>query len=367
MKDDQLTLEIVNAIYEPLIEIDSSENRTVSVDDSDLHRHLTPSLNLIVYILQTTMLQSNDTKNITNLIPLNFNLERATWKLSDRTTDQTFLETLMKIFTVSNYARIINSSNNSGKDLSQFALNFFNYMNFLINRRSSINVIKTIEMYHVMWLKLNTKLPKVILNEDEKIKIEDQFIALQILPILYFIKKDPEKKLQCLDNYIMNIFDISSEHTIKVCYAFRDLLKTDYRADDIAAKSIQGIISLKSDMHRSRAVMVFQALMYSLKEYAPEALNHGVNTNYGQTLDTDCLAQSPQHLSAILAGLHTLIEHYCITWKECIESTVLLNFMLALLNNPNLTTRVSYFKKINVCKIFEFYTLNFRLSCKYLN
>lgn len=353
MKDDQLKRDIVTAIYEPLITIDSSENRTVSVDDSDLQRYLTPSLNLIVYILQTTMLQSDDPKHVTDLIPPDFNLEKALWKLSDRTTDQIFLEILMKVFTVFNFTRINNSSNPLGKDLSQFALNFFNYMNFMITRRSSINVIKILEMYHVMWLKLNTKLSKTILMEDEKIKIEDQLITLQILPILYFIKKDPEKKTECLDKYIMKLFDISSEHTIKVCYAFRDLLKTDYRADDIAAKSIQGIISLKSDMHRNRAVMVFQALMYSLKEYAPEALNNHCDSNksYGNTLDTDLLAQSPQHLSAILAGLHTLIEHYSITWKECIESTVLLNFMLALLNNPNLTTRVS--RSLNIY-IFEF-------------
>lgn len=340
MKDDQFATEIINAIYKPLIEINETENPTINVDDSELHRNLTPCLNLIIYVLQSAMFQSSDLKHISSLIPSDLKLDLAGWRIADRSYDSQFLEILMKVFTVHNFSRIINSSDESSKDLSHFTLRFFNYMHFLINRRCGLNMIKAVEFYHLIWLKLKSKLPKHILKEDEDVQIENQFIMLQIVPILYFIRKDPQKLIECLDNYVIKMFNISSEHTTKVCYAFRDLLNTDYRADDIASKSIQGIISLKSDMNRDRAVMVFQALMYSLKGYAPEALNIDRPCN-SVPLDTDCLAQSPQHLSAILAGLHILVEHYNITWKECIESTVLINFMLALLNNPNLTTRVS--------------------------
>lgn len=56
---------------------------------------------------------------------------------------------------------------------------------------------------------------------------------------------------------------------------------------------------------------------------------------------SDAITRIPNLVLAILNGIQTLVKQFKITWNESIDSTVLLNLMLNLLNNPNLTTRLA--------------------------
>lgn len=202
-------------------------------------------------------------------------------------------------------------------------------MNFSITRRCSRNILMMAELNQMLWYTLGSRA--------RMIKFEDQLIILHVIPILYVIKSRKPGETECLDNYIMKLFNISCEHTTRLCYAFRDLLMTmDQNVSELACLSIQGVLAMKNTLHRDRAVIIFQALVYTLKEFAPDGCFFAVPV----TQTHSDLLNSPNLLSAILNGLYSLIKNYHITWKECIESTTMVNFMLALLGNPNLPPRV---------------------------
>lgn len=232
-------------------------------------------------------------------------------------------------FTMSMLRRI--EPNHDEADFNAFGVNFFNYMSFCVMRRSGMNIITMAEQYHSLWSRVQPPAPDEVVMEGERIRFEDQVIILQILPIIYMIRSgmNRESPKDTIDAYVIKLFKISCERTIRLVYSFRAMLHQldrDYVAQ-LATKSIQAVLAHKETMHRARAVLVLQALVYTLQ---PQLTHH-----------VELLLRSPQLISAILTGLHTLIKYYRITWKECIESTALVSFMLELLSNPNLSTRVS--------------------------
>lgn len=93
------------------------------------------------------------------------------------------------------------------------------------------------------------------------------------------------------------------------------------------------------NLHRERAVFVFQALTYSLKDFA---YNIRPRDEVPTTpMSSDRLIESPQLVLDILLGLYKLILEHNVTWKESIESMCVLRFMMVLLSKPSLTSRVS--------------------------
>lgn len=247
-----------------------------------------------------------------------------------------------------------NDPNHDEADFNTFGVDFFNYMSFCIGRRLALNIITMAEQYHTLWSRIKPPPPEAVVIEGERIRFEDQVLVLQLLPILYVIKSTVcrESRAECIDGYIIKLFNISCGRTIRLVYAVRDLLRKldpDFVAH-LATKSIQAVLALKDTMHRARAIMVLQALIYTLKglEMPGSGWNGKEVQEQQRKLEeeerahrVEALLRSEQLLAAILTGMYTLIKSYRVTWKECIESTVLVSFMLELLSHPNLSTRVS--------------------------
>lgn len=286
------------------------------------------------------MITTNECHEVAQLLVGKMNVEHFLWGLADLAQDHTFIGRLMHGHVLINFTQSMlrrSEPNHDEADFNNFGVSFFNYMSFCVMRRSSMNIITMAEQYHSLWSRIQPPPPDEVVIEGERIRFEDQVIILQILPIIYVIRsgrcrsesRGNEDGSGCMDSYIIKIFNISCARTIRLVYSFRDLLgKLDkYYVAHLATKSIQAVLAIKETMHRARAVLVLQALVYTLQPQPTE--------------EVDKLLRSPQLLSAILTGLHTLIKCYRITWKECIESTALVSFMLELLNNPNLETRVS--------------------------
>jgi hypothetical protein len=237
-------------------------------------------------------------------------------------------------------------------DFKIFTIHFFNQITFLIGRKSFKNIIKAGEMNHRLWKLLGDRAPPEDILENQKIKFGDQILVIQVLPILFVFKSVQSRYAQndrYVENFCRKIFDISCEFTTRNLYAFRDALiaNGNYKiVAELAAKSIQGMLSIKDALKRERAILAFSILIYLLKEYVPECRENEQLTLDGnkkwipKCANTELLLQTPNLLSAILSGLFDLIKNYKITWNECIESTTIVNLMLALLNNPNLSTKV---------------------------
>lgn len=342
--DKEICEAILNKICLPImldnpfkeLELNASQIE-VRVDDEEKISRIIPSLNIICHILQN-VIQKNEGHELAKIMVIKMNLEHFLWGLADISHNSIFISAIMRSHILINFTRAVlrrKEPDHTPGDFGKFGVDYFNYMNFCIARRSSINIIIMAELYHRIWNQVTPPAPKEVVMEGEHIKFEDQLVILQILPILYIVKSGTthESQAECLDSYIIKLFNICCERTIRLCYSFRDLLHScsDEAIASLATKSIQTLVGMKDTMNRERAVLVLQALVYTLQESEP---------GLGPKKNIDLLLDTPNLLSAILTGMHSLIKFYKITWKECIESTVLVNFMLDLLSNPNISVRV---------------------------
>lgn len=100
---------------------------------------------------------------------------------------------------------------------------------------------------------------------------------------------------------------------------------------DLACKSIKCLVQSEGLLTNERAILVFQALIYCLSEFLPLSSASVVTV----------VLEKKNLLFSLITGLHSLVKNYRITWKECIESSTLVNISLALLANPLLSARVS--------------------------
>lgn len=342
LNDKDLCMEIITTILAPLHEAVIIQDSTVCVDSSDLQRKVLPCIDVMCHIMDHCI-----RSEVKTCIPLQLTkttkFKVTLWRLTDMTKDQMFLKNILRALVLLNFVEFVdklsdNAATSTTYAQNQFGLNFFNHMKICILHRSALALLAMAKLYHSLWTTLGARAPEEIQLENNKIKFENQIIIMQLTPILFCIHHQRAKVAdsELFDTYIMKLFDISTDHTLRVCYGFRDLLMQNKSiVPDIAAKSIQGILAMKNQLHRDRAVYVFQALSYTLKEFAFE-FTADVNQ-----MNTDKLIEMPNLLSAILTGLHALVKEYRITWKESIEAVCLLNFMLQLLNKPNLSTRLA--------------------------
>lgn len=338
--DTAFVEEVLQTVCQPMMEGNpfkdleaKTQDVVILVDDHEQLGKIVPALNMICHIMQE-MITTNECHEVAQLLVGKLKLQHFLWGLADLAQDHAFIGRLMHGHVLINFTQSMlrrHEPNHDEADFNNFGVNFFNYMSFCIMRRSGMNIITMAEQYHSLWSRIQPPPPDEVVIEGERIRFEDQVIIMQIMPIIYVIRASGmkcESPKEQMDSYIIKLFNISCARTIRLVYSFRAMLAQldpDYVAH-LATKSIQAVLGLKETMHRARAVLVLQAMLYTLQPVLSKRM--------------DLLFCTPQLLSAILTGLHTLIKCYRITWKECIESTALVAFMLELLSNPNLSTRV---------------------------
>lgn len=163
----------------------------------------------------------------------------------------------------------------------------------------------------------------------------------QTLPIIYVIKSRYKANTSYINDLCTKMFNMSCEHTIRLLYQYRDGLANeqfDFVAE-LAANSIQRILSLRKFLSRDRATLAFQILIYVLKGYVDDPSSNGQSEK--KFCNIQLVLRAPNLLSTLLIALNDMIKNYNFTWNECIESTTIVSLLLVLLDNPNLNARVS--------------------------
>lgn len=342
LNDAVLCTEILDLARAPIQSALVIENDTIHVDNDNLQRTVVPALKLLCVIMKNNII-SGKKSCLARILCIDKPIKGHLWRLTDMTLDKEFFKIISGSLAILNFLEYVDQlDNKESTKLGQnvFGLNFFNQMKFCMVHDNAHALLACAKLYHHIWTSLAERLPEEIELEGNSIKFENQIITLQLTPILMGIvpfKDEPEWEI--FDTFIMNLFDISADHTLRVCYAFRDLLtKNRSILSSVACKSIQAILAMKN-LHRERAVYVFQALCYSLKDFVRN--ERGPSHVHPIAASSDQLIDKPHLLSAILIGLYELIKEHHITWKESIESMCLLDFLLMLLSKPTLTAQVS--------------------------
>lgn len=339
--EEDLSMKIITEIIRPLEEnVYVEQIGNVCVDSSDLQYKALPSVNIMCNILDR-YIQLGKKSSIAHTLIRTCKGLRNIWKLTDMTHDPKFFEKIMSCLVYINFALLVDKLNkDDGEDstmisiidFNDFGLKFLNGFKLCVLKNQQLALLSAARQYYVLWKGLGDRVPEEILLGNQLTKFENQVILFQILPLINMMHRHPSCLTELHEEYVMKLFNISTEHTLRICYSFRDSLQKGIQdLPDISCKAIQSILSMEHVLHRDRAIIVFQALCHIIKGIAFDT----------QPDDVSSLIERPTFLTSIIAGLHTIVKKYRITWKDSYESISLMNSMLALIEQTNLPPRVS--------------------------
>ncbi|ETN64223.1 hypothetical protein AND_004039 [Anopheles darlingi] len=354
MGDYEEVQAIIRTILSPLIDCvwkSPEQDDAVLVNDDRSQKIITPLLSLMQTLFRRIIERGKRTR-VAYYILYTYKFERNLWKFTDTMHDHTYLAKIWQTHIFANCARLCtmeipHDDPMTAVDLTfdRYTLNFLNYVNFSIRRGNVQNVMLMAETHHALWRILGDRAPEEVVLKNQSIRFGDQILLLQLFPVLYEMHLLVGNELpDYVEKFCTKLYDIACEFTIRLIYACRDIFQAyNLNVTELACKSIQGIVTTHK-LPRARAVIAFQAFVYVLKEFLPDMCCPSVDGETqranGSDGKTSLILSKPNLLSAIINGLIALIESYNITWKECIESTAVVNFMLNLLTNPNLPPRL---------------------------
>lgn len=362
--DENLCLEIITTISKPINDNVFDEIGNVCVDSCDLQQQIMPSINIICHVLER-YIQLNQKSSIAHHILKTTNGQMNLWKLTDMTHDRTLFDRITQCLIYASYALLVDLLNEneipdnspmSVIGINDFGLTFLNLCKMVILRNQNEALLNGTRLYYVLWKSMGDRVPEEITLGNQLTKFENQVILFQILPLINTMHHNDNCYPELFDDYILKLFHISTEHTLRIAYAFRDSVKNGHVDIHVmASKAIQGILSMIHVLDRDRAVIVFQALCHIIKGVA----------KYEQSDELPMIGR-PNFMSSVLTGLYTIVKKYRITWKDSYESVGLLNCMLYTIENPNLSPRVKIYMIYIIIEMYRSKLIN-QLKCHFLS
>lgn len=348
--DEALCSEIIGVITRPLEENAYAEDLgKICVDDSDMERKVSPSITILQCIFER-YIDVGRTLCILQPITHKWRVKRNLWKFLDMTHDVRLFEKIMQCKVYLIFAMLIDTLNaqDATHDFNEFGLNFLNTIKICVLKNQFNALLAVGKHYYVLWRKMGDRVPEEIMFGNQLTKFENQVIICLLLPVIQIMRRYPSRMVELYEDYILKLFEVSAEHTLRICYSFRDsMVERNSDLTDISCRAIQSILSMEQYLHRDRAVLVFRALCHFLK---------------GAAFDTDPetfaeMVERPALLTAVINGLYSTVQKYRITWKESYETIALLNCAMAMMEHANLPPRVSIITTLIRVDLYNFYLL----------
>lgn len=359
--DEELSLGIASEITRPLEENSYIETvGYISVDSSDLQCKVLPSIHILRNIFDRYV-DVGRTLSIRHHLAKTYKGSRNLWKLLDMTQDADFFETIMMCKVFVNYGGLVDTLNaqsaatphddsegaaaaETPNHFNEFGLTFLNNINVCLLKNQQLALLAVARQYYILWRRMGARVPESIMLGNQLTKFENQMIVIQLMPLIQLMRRYPSRMIELYEEYILKLFNNSAEHTLRICYSFREsLIERNLDLTDISCKAIQSIISMKHYLHRDPAVLVFQALCHTVKGAAFDM----------EPEDFAAMVERPALLTAVVNGLYTIVKKYRITWKESYETIALLNCSLGLLEQAGLPPRVNLFIDLSLSSVMK--------------
>lgn len=335
--DEELCLEMIREITRPLLENVTESPGNIFVDCIDLLRSILPVVDIVSSILDR-YIELNQKTAIARHIIQTTKCQVSLWKLSEMTNDMKMYTKILRCQIYMNYANFVDLINDNwvpdksyGFECTNISLLFVNSCRMCIRRNQLESGILVAQFYYTLWKRVENRVPAEIMTRLKLNNFASQITSIQISPLIGAMHRNDACFPELHDDYIDKLFKLSSEHTVSMSYAIRDAIaKRSVDLHTFVSKAIQGIISIINILHRDEAVIVFQALCHILT---------GIKSA-DDPKNVLSLMERPNLMSSVLTALYIIVEKFRISWKESFEAIGLLNCMLFILDDPNLTPKV---------------------------
>lgn len=351
--DEQFLNNVIKKIMQPLM-INELKS-TIDIDEECIKEKLTPTLKLIIFIMEQYC-KTECTQKSNDLIPIlflrNYHLEQtvSSYMMIAKNKDFIFeLETVTILIYFADLCAEAKEPILHIEQLKNLGMKIFKLLASDISKNYNLNVIKTCNLCNRYWNMIKPRFPVQIDGSPNcPVIFENQITILQMIPICLVSVKFCA--ITCYefefddfrDNFITKIFKVMCPYTIRVVYSWRNQLMTEENCFDISLKALSYLMQSRQYYSREMGIMAFQAIMYAIKD-----LVKAVKDNR-QLIDT-CMKES-NYLYMLLDAVGKMIDDFQITWRDCVETICVMSVAIELINLAQWPPKVSLIYVINVIK-----------------
>lgn len=337
---------VIRKTMQPLMANELRNDSSKEVDDEQLKNRLTPSLRLIIYLLEQYLRKECINKNnqlIPQLFLKNYHLVQSvsTFMIIAKNKDLVF--DLGNLSMLIAFVDLCNDACESMFKLEELTATIKVVYTILIENSKSghcMNVIKFCYLALHYWSLVLPRIPESYQHPlyREHIKFENQMALLFVAPLFTFslnniITREEAELDEIRDDFIMKLFKILHEETLRFCWSWKEQLsKPEIDIIDMSLKSIYYIMQARKHFRRECAVMIFQSLMYFIKDVTklvkekPKVL--------------ESMPKLSGLLYSVLDSVGVFIEEYEITWRDCIETICVMGATIFLISLTKWPTKV---------------------------
>lgn len=173
-------------------------------------------------------------------------------------------------------------------------------------------------------------------------EIRNQFMMLLLNPLIThcyeeFGKRNDKIALEYLDSYYNKIISMTTEHIVKVGYTFRAAMMACSNRKTIVIETLKQLMTLKGHLSGAQAGTVYQAMFYVLRIYITFEDEGKIPVPFTSPDDVKLLSMT-------LEMMTLLLKEHNINWYEILEIICLQTFLMTLLAQNILSTKVSIFQ-----------------------
>lgn len=229
----------------------------------------------------------------------------------------------------------------------------FDLIERAIDKKHAFNTIKLINFTITKWYWIHKRIQPIThknINKDPLV-FQLQLVVLQLVPTFYFSEQEFNMHwdFESIDHvhglYVDKFVKELCQDTIRLGYKYRRMLNDiNAQTKEIAVFSVKYIQLSIRYYDRKAAVFVFQALIYVFN-------NCNTSLKYSDRALVKKAVNDSNFYSIMMVLLTTLIEKFDLTWKDCTESTCVVNVVVNFLMITRWSLNVSIFLLI---RIFNF-------------
>lgn len=312
-------------------------NNTKQTNDEQFKEHITPTLRFITTIMEQYLKKeciNRGSQHIANLFIKNHRLEQIIEALLTVATDEDLMYELANLAYVIGFVNICVDAKDymfTEMEIKPVVQKMFCVISDSITKQYCYNVMKLSHVAVRYWHLIRPRLMPCASNIPKDIKkepliFENQLVILHSMPAFNFVIfrfNMPINKIfqdDIRDNFANKVMRNMCEYTIRLAYNYRQALAEKKHGYELGTVALDYIKETKPSYDRDQAVIIFQALVYLLKDI--------VTFTKDDAGLIEIAKNEAEFLNSLLILIGQFIEDFRITWRDCVESICIVGLTL---------------------------------------
>lgn len=316
---------------------------TTQLTEDELKEQLTPTLRLITNILDQFLKKeclSPTNRHVVMVFLKTYHIEQITDTLLTTANDEDYIFDLVNLLYAVGFVNLcVEAKNYSFADgeVAPLVKKLFELLSGSLTKQYCSNVMRlshvAVRYWHLIKPRLvpcsGTNAHKDI--NKEPLVFENQLVILHSLPSFIFIVVRFNLPLHQLlhddfrDNFANKVMRQMCEYTIRLTYNYRTaLIEKQNTYELLGKKALDYIMETKPYYDRVQAVIIFQTLVYLLKD-----LTTFTKDDAGLI---EIAKNEADFIKSVLILIGQFIEEFSITWRDCVESICVVGLTLCFIS-----------------------------------